>query len=303
MAARLRYKLMNWDEIKADEAEARAKVRDDEGEVIHTFHRRKIVRISEDLVVKKAADLRVHEASNLRFIAANTTIPVPKVHDVRWEDGKVVGIVMDYMPGRCLDDVWNALRPDQKKSIAEQLRGFVCQLRGLKGDYTGAVDRGTVSTGKFTSIQGGPFDTEREFNEWILQDLSTGISVGLRQYAKRALTEGHEIIFTHADFSPRNILVDDNCKVTAILDWEFAGWYPEWWEHFTAYSSFQNGKDWASTSAISCRPSMTGSSFPCSMCPSSVAANRRTGDDIKPRPKLNGAAGNLIHKRRYKNLL
>jgi hypothetical protein len=34
----------------------------------------------------------------------------------------------------------------------------------------------------------------------------------------------------------RNILVDENndYQVTAILDWEFAGWYPEWWEYFRA---------------------------------------------------------------------
>lgn len=245
LAAKLMYEFLNYDKIKAEEAEARARVRDDEGEVLYTFHSRKIVRISEDLVVKKAGDLRAHEASNLRYIAANTTIPVPKVHDVRWEDDTVVGIVMDYMPGKSLEDVWDTLSPDQKQSIAEQLRGFISQLRGLKGDYIGAVDRGTVSTGKFTSIQGGPFDTEREFNEWILEDLSTGISAGLTHYARHALTDGHEIVFTHADFSSRNILVDvENCQVTAVLDWEFSGWYPEWWEHFTAYSSFQKGKDW-----------------------------------------------------------
>lgn len=244
LKAKLMHEFLNSKQIKAEEAEARAKVRDEEGEVLHTFHNRKIVRISEDLVVKKAKDLRVHEASNLRFIAGNTTIPVPKVHDVRWEDGKVVGIVVDYMPGKQLEAVWDTLSPDQKQSIAEQLRGYIGQMRKLKGDYIGAVDRGTVSMGKWMSIQGGPFDSEREFNEWILDDLSSGISAPLRHYAKSALTDGHEIVFTHADFSSRNILVDENCQVTAILDWEFAGWYPEWWEYFTAYVNFQRGKGW-----------------------------------------------------------
>lgn len=63
------HEFLNFEQIKAEEAEARAKVRDEEGEVLHTFHNRKIVRISEDLVVKKAKDLRIHEVSNLRFIA------------------------------------------------------------------------------------------------------------------------------------------------------------------------------------------------------------------------------------------
>jgi len=32
--------------------------------------------------------------------------------------------------------------------------------------------------------------------------------------------------------TPWNVLVDeDDYRVTAILDWEYAGWYPEHWEY------------------------------------------------------------------------
>ena len=51
--------------------------------------------------------------------------------------------------------------------------------------------------------------------------------------------------FTHSNLHPRNIIVrlDDNqgdemaaggVQVTAIIDWEFAGWYPEYWEFVMA---------------------------------------------------------------------
>jgi predicted thioesterase len=49
---------LNIDKIETEKAEAKTKVRDEEGEVIHTCHTRKIVRRSENLVVKKALDLR-----------------------------------------------------------------------------------------------------------------------------------------------------------------------------------------------------------------------------------------------------
>ena len=246
LKAELMHRILNQEQIKAEEAEARAKLTDDEGEILYAFHRRRIVRISEYLVVKKADDIPVHEAPTLRFIAENTTIPVPKVHDVRLEDDKVVGIVMDYMPGKPLDEVWNTLSPSQKQSIAEQLRGYISQLRDLKGNYIGAIGRGTVSMGKWGPIYGGPFDSELEFNQWILSDLHSGLPAPHRYYAERALTDGHEIVFTHSDFSSRNILVDENndYQVTAILDWEFAGWYPEWWEYFRAYKRFNRGQDW-----------------------------------------------------------
>ncbi|KAG7138524.1 hypothetical protein HYQ45_004275 [Verticillium longisporum] len=36
--------------------------------------------------------------------------------------------------------------------------------------------------------------------------------------------------FTHADLNPSNIQYH-NGRITGIIDWEFAGWYPEYWEY------------------------------------------------------------------------
>jgi aminoglycoside phosphotransferase len=51
----------------------------------------------------------------------------------------------------------------------------------------------------------------------------------------------HDIVFTHADLNLRNILVDEMGKISGIVDWECAGWYPEYWEytkmHFTVRST------------------------------------------------------------------
>ncbi|KAJ5446740.1 hypothetical protein N7445_001561 [Penicillium cf. griseofulvum] len=117
----------------------------------------------------------------------------------------------------------------------------------VPGNYISAVGRGTVSMGKWGPIYGGPFDTEKEFNQWILNDLFSSLLAPPRYYAEHALVDGHKIVFAHSDFSPRNILVDANSdyRVPAILDWEFAGWYLELREHFRAYKSFHKGKDWS----------------------------------------------------------
>ena len=37
-----------------------------------------------------------------------------------------------------------------------------------------------------------------------------------------------KLVFTHADLAPRNILVEGG-HVTAIFDWEDAGWYQAHW--------------------------------------------------------------------------
>ena len=57
--------------------------------------------------------------------------------------------------------------------------------------------------------------------------------MGKRQYCTK---------FTHSDITPRNILVKDG-KITAIVDWEMAGWYPEYWE-YTRWDDFRFSQRW-----------------------------------------------------------
>ncbi|KAJ5238448.1 Aminoglycoside phosphotransferase [Penicillium chermesinum] len=118
---------------------------------------------------------------------------------------------MDYMSGKRLDEVWDILDSSPKVSIADELHSYINQLRDLKGEYIGAVDRGKAI---------------------------------LRHYAKYAFTDNHDIVFTHSDIAPRNILVEGG-HVTAILDWEDAGWYPAYWEYYTrALRQLKPVPDW-----------------------------------------------------------
>jgi hypothetical protein len=40
--------------------------------------------------------------------------------------------------------------------------------------------------------------------------------------------------FSRADLCTRNIIVRDG-KIAAMVDWQFAGWYPEYWEYTKAH--------------------------------------------------------------------
>ena len=62
------------------------------------------------------------------------------------------------------------------------------------------------------------------------------------------LPRSNRSVFTHGDIAPRNIMVDDENKITGILDWEYAGWYPDYWEYAQImrpafYGSFQDLMD------------------------------------------------------------
>ncbi|KAL7938312.1 kinase-like domain-containing protein [Trichoderma chlorosporum] len=216
-----------------------------DGEVLHSvFDHRLIKRFGENKVRKSGPMLRPYEAETMKFIAEKTTIPVPKVYDTDWQDGNMTAILMEYIPGKTLDKVWDDLDKEQKMSIALELKGYMEQLGKLKGEYIGALNRGKALIGKKSPHECGPFETERAFNRYILEDIATTTPEMVRLYARYSLWNHHEINFTHGDFAPRNIIIDENYKVAAILDWEESGWYPEHWEYIKAFAHLQPMEDW-----------------------------------------------------------
>ena len=44
----------------------------------------------------------------------------------------------------------------------------------------------------------------------------------------------YKICLTHGDLTPHNILVDENVRPVALIDWETAGCMPEYWEYTRA---------------------------------------------------------------------
>lgn len=202
------------------------------GQTIFESLARKIIRLDEDRVCKSGV-LNRRETDTMRFIADNTTIPVPKVRQTRWNSAPEKGseYIMDYMPGQPLDRVWKTLNHEQKVSICHQLGGYLSQLKRLKGKRIEGMNGTAVSVGIRDPRMVGPFETEKEFNDFLFKSLDR-LPSDLKHYARAGFADNHEIHFMHGDFNPRNILVDENNRVSAVLDWEMAGWYPEYWDVF-----------------------------------------------------------------------
>jgi aminoglycoside phosphotransferase (APT) family kinase protein len=180
------------------------------------------------------------EAENMRYIAANTTIPIPHIHDIGNHNSGIKSIVMDYIDSHTLQDIWLSMLPSQKMFVAEQLRGYVLQLRDLPfpepiGHQIDPVDIYSLDITRNPERQvrltEQPFTRMTTLNIHILQRHASG---------KRK----EKLAFTHGDLAPRNILVNDYGQVTAVLDWEYAGWYPQWWESVKAYQFCNDVPDW-----------------------------------------------------------
>lgn len=91
----------------------------------------------------------------------------------------------------------------------------------------------------------GPFRSEEEFNNAIIDAYQ---SKAPRRRIKSFLTgmlshNKHQIVFTHGDLRLQNVMVEDG-NVSGILDWEFSGWYPEYWEFSKALYVWKWQNDW-----------------------------------------------------------
>ncbi|KAK4152943.1 kinase-like domain-containing protein [Chaetomidium leptoderma] len=187
-----------------------------------------------------------NEALALRFVKANTTIPVPEVVSSDWDR-----ITMEYVDGQTLKQAWPVLTSDERSNIIAELRGYIAQLQTL-GDISagrldgisiGRLDGQGVVLPSIITRSGGPFGTLTELHEWLVRPPKrrTAQSIHWHQITSQ-LGADYPVVFTHGDLAARNILVR-NGRIVAILDWEYAGWYPEYWDYVFALCGMDN-IDW-----------------------------------------------------------
>jgi hypothetical protein len=79
----------------------------------------------------------------------------------------------------------------------------------------------------------GLFQTPTEFVLYLISRVQGLAGPQRLEMVQKNLTKTFNNIFTHADFAPRNILINGG-HVVAIVDWEQSGFYPEYWEYVKA---------------------------------------------------------------------
>ncbi|KAF2254412.1 kinase-like protein [Trematosphaeria pertusa] len=152
-------------------------------------------------VPRQSKERLLNEAACLRFIRDNSDIPVPTLH-CTFEDDGAVYLVMEYVRGVGMD----ALDESQRATVVQELEGHLQTLRGLQSSRIGGPSGHVVLPYRASRI------TFRD--DWNLQS-----------------SETDEFVFCHNDLSQKNVIVDpDSLKIAAIIDWEYAGFYPEFFE-------------------------------------------------------------------------
>jgi len=181
--------------------------------------------------VKRARNAEV-ECATMRFIAANTSIPIPRTRlQFRWDGA--THIIMDRVCGKALVDLWWGLSEASKDKVVVQLAEYIRQLRSIPPPPETSICSilgGPVYCWRLHQWEPltGPFRDEQHMNLQLrnLQPVDVCADV-----VKEAHAKSHPLVFTHNDFMTRNIMAREDGTITGIIDWECAGWFPAHWEY------------------------------------------------------------------------
>jgi len=203
-------------------------------------------------VIKRGSTVTQAEADAMMFVRENTSIPIPRVWNSYPGKEGYYYIVMDYVDGTTLEECWPTLDASSKQSIASQLRAQMDELRSLpppSPPYIGGFGGTPCHDQRRNAANGGPFSSEEAFNAWLLSRVPPSFPRYIHKYlaeqlALQTVEKKHEIVFTHRDFHPRNIMVKDG-EVVAWLDWQWAGWFPSHWEFLKALVDPMWKTDWS----------------------------------------------------------
>ncbi|KAG6041480.1 hypothetical protein E4U41_004057 [Claviceps citrina] len=137
----------------------------------------------------------------MRFIAEKTNIPVPKLYGC-FEDDDAIYLITEKVEGERLAD----LTPEQRKAVEPEIEGYLETLRSLKSD-----------------IWGGPSGI-------VVPPYRVMAKIKRMQWEMKPRAS-KDLVFCHNDLSAQNIIVDpETLKIKAIIDWEYAGFYPREFE-------------------------------------------------------------------------
>ena len=222
------------------------------GVVLQQYTGRRVMRFNDHFIVKYGLNVSLTEGENMLFVRQTQLVPVPEVFalfSIAGTDGRNVNyIIMENVAGDGLDAVWLRLDQPAKERVSGQLRLQVDALRSIPAPgYFGCIGRRPFEESMFWTAPAdrvddggtysGPFDTEAQLNNAFVQKYlyNSGLPHKAKYYRRvlPLVLRNHGAVFTHGDLQRKNMILKEGGEIV-LIDWETAGWYPEYWEYALA---------------------------------------------------------------------
>lgn len=205
-----------------------------------------ILQLPFGLVLKWSDRTRIEEAITMQM-ARTAGMPVPKVLCYGEEPSdtfRPVSILMTRLPGWPLNNSRNQFVAEDEKFWLNDFRKCIDAMRKWKSPFGNnqicSVIGTPISTQRVPGHAMGPCKTQKELHEYLLGPASSHGFTSLEEYqktvirARKMMDIPHQVVFTHGDLKAHNVLIDENYCLSGFLDWECAGWCPEYWDYTTA---------------------------------------------------------------------
>lgn len=185
-----------------------------------------------------SAPLLRREVEPMNYVHAHTSIPVPKILDSHFEDDAdddKSWILIQKPPGLQLGSAWPDMDAGARQETTRQLKSHLQQLHRLhppRAGWIGSVSRGPAFDHRLSNMSTcGPFTSVSEFHDFLAAPVRSSPRPEWFEKYRSQLADTYGVRVSHADLLGENILLDPSTgNVTGVLDWEMAGFWPEWWE-------------------------------------------------------------------------
>ncbi|KAL2162986.1 hypothetical protein VTH06DRAFT_6822 [Thermothelomyces fergusii] len=195
-------------------------------------------------------------------------------------------LLQERVPGQTLKECWGRLSRADVALIAEQVAGYMAELARIRGrrmqTLTGARlptncfiprappeeeddddddddEEGGESEAGEQARLGGRWATDEEVFEGAFGPAlrRRGVGEAVVRACRRTMPrcEG-QLALTHGDLYVGNVVVDpDRARVTGLIDWETAGFWPEWFQYARiTHGCSRDDREWKRALSRASRP-------------------------------------------------
>lgn len=182
------------------------------------------------------------DEATTKFVRENTPIPV-LAEMKHWKDENSHFFLTPRAPGKSLEEAWVELSTETKKTCAREVVEYMVQLRTHTSATMQTVDGGPVRN----RLIGNRNNLATEFDDketWWAR-VEHAFSKRSEEWREKMKT-GYPLhatpyVLTHGDLNTGNVFVH-NGHASAIIDWEHAGYFPDWWEFATAWTFIEEAE-------------------------------------------------------------